>query len=84
MSVALVLTHAVLPKEMWLADRQLEIEWPVSGIPEYLHVDNGPEFESAALIRGAEEHGMALVHRPVRQRRAWPHSSLPRLYCHPA
>jgi putative transposase len=66
-SVALVLTHAVLPKETWLADRQLEIEWPVSGIPEYLHVDNGPEFEAAALVRGAEEHGMALVHRPVRQ-----------------
>jgi putative transposase len=51
-SVALVLTHAVLPKETWLADRQLEIQWPVSGIPEFLHVDNAPEFESAALTRG--------------------------------
>jgi putative transposase len=66
-SVALVLTHAVLPKETWLADRQLEIEWPVSGIPEFLHVDNAPEFESAALTRGTEEYGMTLVHRPVRQ-----------------
>ena len=66
-SVALALTHAVLPKETWLADRQLDIEWPVSGIPEYLHVDNGREFESAALMRGTEEYGMTLVHRPVRQ-----------------
>jgi putative transposase len=66
-SVALVLAHAVLPKGTWLADRQLEIEWPVSGIPEYLHLDNAPEFESAALVRGTEEHGMALVHRPVRR-----------------
>ena len=66
-SVALVLTHAVLPKETWLADRQLEMRWPVSGIPEYLHVDNGPEFESAALLRGTAEHGIALVHRPVRK-----------------
>jgi putative transposase len=30
-------------------------------------VDNGPEFESAALQRGTTEHGIALVHRPVRK-----------------
>ena len=41
--------------------------WPVSGIPEYLHVDNAREFESTALLRGTEEYGITLVHRPVRQ-----------------
>ena len=32
-SVALVLTHAVLPKDDWLADRELRIQWPVAGLP---------------------------------------------------
>src|SRR3954469_1290397 len=57
-SVALVLTHAVLPKETWLADRNVDVAWPVSGLPEYIHVDNAMEFESAALLRGAQEYGI--------------------------
>jgi hypothetical protein len=42
--VALVLTHAVLPKDLWLADSQVAVPWPVFGIPDALHVDNGAEF----------------------------------------
>jgi putative transposase len=64
-SVALALAHAVLPKETWLADRGVDVVWPVSGLPEYIHADNAKEFESAALRRGAQEHGMGLIHRPV-------------------
>ena len=66
-SVALVLTHAVLPKDIWLADRHVDIAWPVAGLPVSLHVDNAPEFDSAALRRGAQEYGIELVHRPVRR-----------------
>ena len=66
-SVALALTHAVLPKETWLADRDLDVEWPVAGIPVCVHVDNAPEFESAAIVRGTQEYGIELVHRPVRR-----------------
>jgi putative transposase len=63
-SVALVLTHAVMPKEMWLADLGLEGEWPVSGIPRRLHLDNAKEFQSAALLRACQEYGMELEYRP--------------------
>ena len=33
LAVAMVLTHAVLPKEAWLAERQISLPWPVSGFP---------------------------------------------------
>ena len=64
MSVALVLTHAVLPKDIWLADRELDLPWPMFGIPDALHVDNAPEFHSLALARGAQEYGIRLTFRP--------------------
>ena len=54
-SVALTLVHAVLPKDLWLADRQLEVPWPMWGLPELLQLDNAPEFHSRALVRGAQE-----------------------------
>ncbi len=63
-SVALVLTHAVLPKELWLADRSIDLAWPMHGIPDVLHFDNAPEFHSEALRAGAEEYGIQLAFRP--------------------
>ena len=68
LSVSLVLTHAVLPKTWWLADRELQnLDWPMAGLPRLIHVDNGKEFHSAALLRGCQEYGVALEHRPRRQ-----------------
>ncbi len=64
-SVAMVLTHAVLPKANWLADRELEVPWPMAGIPDLLHLDNAPEFDSELLRRGAQEYGMEIEHRPI-------------------
>jgi putative transposase len=66
-SVAMVLTHAVLDKEAWLADRSLEVSWPVAGIPDLLHFDNAPEFDCEALIRGAQEYGIEVEYRPMGQ-----------------
>jgi putative transposase len=66
-SVALALTHAVLPKDIWLADRELEVPWAMVGVPDALHLDNAPEFHSAALARGAQEYGMRLTFRPPAQ-----------------
>lgn len=65
-SVALALHHAVAPKEAWLAARDITAPWPVSGLPDALHLDNAKEFRAQALKRGAEEHGIDLLHRPVR------------------
>jgi putative transposase len=65
-SVALCLTQAALPKNGWLSARELQGEWPVSGLPERLHLDNAQEFHSEALRRGCEQYGIAVDYRPVR------------------
>ena len=65
-SVALCLAHAALSKATWLAERGIDAEWPVQGIPERLHLDNAKEFRSEALKRGCEQYGIAIDHRPVR------------------
>jgi putative transposase len=64
LAVALVLTNAVLPKETWLAERQISLPWPVSGLPDWIETDNGEEFHSKAFERGAAEHGIRLTYRP--------------------
>jgi len=67
-SVSLVLSHAVLPKTSWLADRELQnLDWPMAGLPRLIHVDNAKEFHSQALVRGCQEYSIALEHRPRRQ-----------------
>jgi len=67
-SVALVLTHCVLPKDRWLSERGLDsVQWPVYGLPDEIHLDNGKEFHSHALLRGAQEYGIELSYRPSRQ-----------------
>ena len=68
LAVSLVLTHAVLPKAPWLADRELQTpDWPVEGLPNRVHVDNAKEFHSEALVRGCQEHGIQIEHRPRKQ-----------------
>ncbi|PZN95063.1 MAG: transposase [Hyphomicrobiales bacterium] len=64
-SVALAIQHLVQPKEAWLAGLEIDAEWPTSGFPDAIHVDNAKEFRSSALRRGAEEYGIELIHRPV-------------------
>jgi putative transposase len=65
LSVCLALTHAVLSKTSWLADRELQtLNWPISGLPRTLHLDNAREFHSESLVRGCEEYGIRLDHRP--------------------
>lgn len=66
-SVALCLTHSVLPKEDWLARRGLsEVKWPVWGKPNTIHVDNGKDFRAEPLKLGAEEHRITIIFRPVK------------------
>lgn len=49
LSIALGLTHAVLPKDNWLAERKIEQKWPAQGLPIHIHLDNGKEFHSEAF-----------------------------------
>jgi putative transposase len=68
LSVSLTLSHAVLSKTTWLADRELQnLVWPAAGLPRMIHVDNAKEFHSEALVRGCQEYGIQLEHRPPGQ-----------------
>ena len=64
-SVALCIAQAVLPKEQWLRQRELNCVWPVWGLPKAVHADNGADFTAAALRRGCDEHGIKLILRPI-------------------
>jgi len=64
LTVALALSHAVLPKEEYLQGRGVDLPWPVRGLPQCLHLDNAKEFRSDALARGAAQYGVDLRYRP--------------------
>ena len=59
-TVATCLAHACLPKEDWLAKRDLaSVHWPAYGKPRTLEYDQGPENEARGIQRGLRRHGMA-------------------------
>jgi putative transposase len=63
-SAAMTINRAVLRKEAYLAGQQVDANWPVYGLPRVLHLDNAKEFRARALVRGCEQHGIEIVHRP--------------------
>jgi putative transposase len=64
LQLALCLENAVSPKRTWLAALGHSFDWPVHGIPNALHVDNGREFHSAAFRRGCDVNGIDTLYRP--------------------
>ena len=64
LSVALCLTHAVLPKGS-AETYGVPLEWLMYGKPKEIVVDNGKDFVSEAFRRGCEEHGIKLSFRPI-------------------
>jgi putative transposase len=63
-SIGLCLLHAVYDKTAWLAERGIDAPWPVAGLPEMLHVDNGADFRSRAFTRACQEEGIQITWRP--------------------
>jgi len=66
-SVGLCLAHACCDKRPWLERLDVEMDWPMSGKPALLYLDNAAEFKSEALRRGCEQHGIRLDYRPLGQ-----------------
>ena len=66
-SVGLCLAHVACDKRSWLEGLGVEMDWPMSGKPLLLYVDNAAEFKSEALRRGCEQHGIGLDYRPIGQ-----------------
>ena len=64
LSTSLCLLHSVFDKSAWLREREIAEPWPVAGLPDTLHVDNGADFRSRAFKRGCEDAGIAIEWRP--------------------
>jgi putative transposase len=64
LSTSLCLLHSVFDKSAWLREREVHDDWPVAGLPEMLHVDNGADFRSRAFARGCRDAGVKIDWRP--------------------
>ena len=62
--VALCLEQAVFPKDEWLVEQDLAIQYPMYGLMKALHCDNGEEFHSAAFRRGCDLYNIDTIYRP--------------------
>jgi putative transposase len=62
-SIGLCLSHAILPKETWLAKRDVPNAWPCWGVPAIIHSDNGNDFRGKMLQRACKEHGIEIDFR---------------------
>lgn len=66
MSAGMCISHSILPKEKWLADRRIEADWPCWGVMGILHLDNAREFRGNMLRAACEEYTIDLHLRPVK------------------
>jgi putative transposase len=64
LSVSLCLLHAVFDKSAWLQEREIDTVWPIAGLPESVHTDNGADFRSRAFIRACRDEGVNTIWRP--------------------
>lgn len=64
LATGLALSHAILPKAKWLAERGIAGVWPIHGIPAKIHADNAAEFRGSMLERACREYGIVMENRP--------------------
>ena len=46
-----------------MKEREIEASWPVAGLPETLHADNGSDFRSRAFVRACRDAGIKIIWR---------------------
>ncbi len=66
LSVAMCLLQGVLPKDDVLQRFKLAHPWPIYGLPETVHTDNGKDFRSKHLERFGAQYEITMEFRPVR------------------
>ena len=66
-SVAMCISHSVLPKDKWLEHIGVEGEWNVWGYPTKIHTDNGADFRSINLSEACASNGIDIEFRPVKK-----------------
>lgn len=64
LSTSLCLLHSVFDKSACLREREIREPRPVAGMPDMVHVDNGPDFRSRTFKRGCQDAGIAIEWRP--------------------
>jgi len=67
LSVGMCLAHAMLRKEVWLAQHEVTTSWPYWGRPDVVHADNGPDFRGNMLRRACDEYVIDIHWRPVKK-----------------
>lgn len=67
LSTGLCLSHAILPKDQWLAKMEISTPWPIWGKMRVVHTDNAKEFRGTMLEKACDEHGIRLEQRPKGQ-----------------
>lgn len=68
-SVGMCVAHMMLPKEEWLTLHGIDADWPVWGMPQRIHVDNGADFRSNNFQKSCMNYGIELQFRPVKRPR---------------
>ena len=63
LSISLCLLHATYDKAAWLRERDVDAAWPIAGLPEALHADNGADFRSRAFVRACRDAGIKTIWR---------------------
>lgn len=64
-SVGMCIVFAMCRKEKWLAQRGIDVDYPVWGMFDRVFADNGPDFRCNAVSRSCEEHSIDLHWRPL-------------------
>ncbi|WP_432454849.1 Mu transposase C-terminal domain-containing protein [Agarivorans sp. QJM3NY_29] len=64
-SVGACLSNAILPKDTWLAENDVDATWPCWGLPRTVHADNAKEFRGRMLQLACDQYGVVLEWRPV-------------------
>jgi putative transposase len=67
LATGLCITHAILPKEAWLAKMNITTPYPVWGKMKVIHTDNAKEFQGTMLELACKEHGITAEKRPKGQ-----------------
>ena len=66
-SVGMCIRNSVLRKETDLGRLGIDAEWPVWGLMDKLHFDNGKDFHSETVLKGCEEYGIDVDYRLVKR-----------------
>lgn len=63
-STGLAISHAVLPKDDWIKEMEVNVDWPCWGKMRKIHLDNAKEFRGSVIALACTEHDITVEHRP--------------------